>query len=291
MCILPLPCPTHQVHRAYQMPRMIHYDNRYNKELYRALMVLFSAWEWPTNPPAQTRLVDSSPAPKFNKSSVKPPSGKFPSKAHATTDSPASALALSIAHESHLARRIEDEKLNQGKSSAKRKSDVSRYLETLQKARRLWASMENDDQKSLSQCMEDLKLQQSSGHEILETMEYDVILKSYKQDYKIASWRTAELSKHDNWGMDTEMLDLLITNANHWLEHKAPVAQERLDPVLYAVMYMAEECENMGINPSYADNSNFTKIVTMYLNFTYPERENPMYPRDTILKANELLKA
>ena len=262
MCILPSPCHTHQVYRACQMPRTIPYDGRYNKELYRALMLLFSDWKWPTSPPAQTGLVASPPASELKKSSTKRPAGIPPTNAHAITDSPASTLALSIAHESHLARRIEDEKLNQRKSSAKRKNDVSRYLETLEKARRLWASMENDDQKSLSQCMEDLKLKQNPGHEILETMEYEAIINSYKQDYQIASWRTSELSRHDSWGVDTEMLDLLITNANHWLEHKAPVAQERLDPVLYAVMHMVEECENMGINTSYADNSNFTKIVT-----------------------------
>lgn len=262
------------------MPRTVEYDGGYNAPLFKALLHLISTWpelseEGDTSRSRLTKVADGLAwSPQASASATR-----------------SEQLAYLIAHQSLLATRIETTAVNQGKNATDRKKDVSRLVSTLRKARKIWAQMENDDQKSLSGCLEDLKLSPEAGHEFLEGLPYDVVLRGFEPSYPIATWRREELSKHQSWGLDVEMLDLLITNADAWLKTKAPPSQHRHDPVLYAVQYIASACEAFGIKASASDNSRFTKIITLYFNYTYPDRQNAMFPRDMINKANQLRKA
>lgn len=234
------------------MPRSVEFNkNSYNQTLYEDLLRLVQSW--PEVQPQQAELI-----------------------------------AINAAHQSDLAQKIRAGGLNQEKDAGKRKRDVTRFRDALLKARDIWSEMENDDQKKLSSCLEDLKNSSNPGHELVEDTTYEQFLKIYGNTYPIAEWRKKELSQHRNWGLDIEMLDLLIGNAELWLRTKAPKPQERHDPRLYAVKFLADVCEQNGIPASHAEKSKFTKIVTMYLNHTYPGDKNSSYPIGMIQKANEL---
>ncbi|MAG66525.1 MAG: hypothetical protein CMK74_11740 [Pseudomonadales bacterium] len=203
----------------------------------------------------------------------------------------AEELALDIARQSYVAMEIEKQKISRGSNATERKKAVTRILNGLKKVRTIWSTLENEDQKSLASCMEYIKLMEKPGHQLIENISYEQILTIYNNDYPISAWRKEELSRHRSWGIDIEMLDLLITNTEMWLSKKAPAAQQRLDPAQYAVRYLASACEAYGLKASHSDNSRFMRVVTMYLNYTYPDRKNSLVPRDMIKNANSLRRA
>lgn len=120
--------------------------------------------------------------------------------------------------------------------------------------------MENDDQRSLAKCITDV----ADGHEIMDVLNLEQTLIGYKPNKSIAEWRKAALNKHRSWRLDTEMLDLLIGAALHWLEHRSPRSHEKIDPTLYAIIYICGNCENYNIKVSSAENSRFSKIIHAY---------------------------
>lgn len=207
------------------MPNAVEYSDEYNIELYAVLLKLFLSW-------------GNVPQPED--------------------------LAWVIAHQSSLETEVRRQKIHRGLNVTERMSTVKRYLASLHKARSLWMEMENNDQSSLSKCVEEL----TSGHEIMDVLEYDQILSGYKPHEAIAEWRKPALKKHRSWRIDTEMLDLLIGAAEYWMENKSPVAHEKIDPTLYAVIYMCGNCEIHNIKASSSSTSRFTKIVSAYFTHT-----------------------
>lgn len=198
-------------------------------------------------------------------------------------------LAMMIAHQSALEIDIRNAKLNREQSALERKSTVKRYLDALSKARKIWLEMENEDQISLSSCMREI----GPGHMITDIANADLLMTSFSPTEDMAEWRKGALAKHQFWGPDTEMLDLLIGTAQLWLEEEAPKPYTKIDPRLYAVIYMAEACKYSGIDPSPAESSRFTEIVQAYFQHTdlgdaaKPEEERTSF-KDLIRKANEI---
>ncbi|HEK2502990.1 hypothetical protein CJT82_19180 [Pseudomonas aeruginosa] len=134
---------------------------------------------------------------------------------------------------------IRHAKLNRGLSALERKDTVQRYLESLSKARKIWLEMENDDQINLSSCLTEI----DSGHLITEDTEVAkprLLWASFKPAESMAEWRKEALSKHQFWGADTEMLDLLIGAAQGWLEKDTPKPYSKIDPTLYTVIRLGE---------------------------------------------------
>lgn len=198
-------------------------------------------------------------------------------------------LAMLIAHQSALETEIRQKKIHQGSNVTKRKGSVDLYLAALRKARMQWLKMENDDQISLSRCIKRM----DEGHEIMEVLEPDQIHTGYKPKDSMATWRAHTLSKHMFWGIDTEMLDLLIGAAQIWLKEDSPKQHEKIDPTLYAVIYMGGHCENHNISAAPSESSRFTKIVSTYFDFTeFPSKKNKerLYFKDLINKANDIRK-
>src|SRR5690606_8652287 len=144
-----------------------------------------------------------------------------------------------------LEERIRAERLNRSLASGERHELGERYLNALKKARDIWMGMENDDQRALTKCMAEI----DSGHAIVDKIGLEPLLTSFALTQDIAPWRAKALRqrKHERWGMDTEMLDLLISAAQRWIEYEAPEKSAKIDPTLYAVMYMAEHCRAYGI--------------------------------------------
>ncbi|MEB0123975.1 hypothetical protein QN391_25325 [Pseudomonas sp. CCI1.2] len=173
-------------------------------------------------------------------------------------------LARMIAHQSSLETQIRQKKIHRGLNVTERTTTTKRYLASLYKARKLWGEMENDDQISLSRCLKEL----TDGHEIMDVLEIDQIYRGFKPHDGIAEWRKPALNKHRSWGIDMEMLDVLIGAAEHWLNTKSPISHEKIDPTLYAVIYMCGNCENHNIKASSAANSHFTEIVSTYFKYT-----------------------
>lgn len=195
-------------------------------------------------------------------------------------------LAVLIAHQSTLEELIRAKHLNKSQTSSERNELGERYLSTLKKARAIWMEMENDDQRALAKCMSEI----DTGHAIVDEIGLEPLLTSFRMTPDIAPWRATALQrrKHDSWRLDTEMLDLLIGAAQAWIEHKAPEKSEKIDPTLYAVMYMAEQCQAFGIEPSPTPSSRFTQIVDCYFkntNVGYDTRGRSSY-KDLIIKAN-----
>ncbi|AWY43774.1 hypothetical protein DKY63_29190 [Pseudomonas putida] len=234
------------------MPNSVEITRIYNKTLYEALLKLFTAW------------------------------GDIPQPED---------LAWVIAHQSAIETEARRKKLIRGLNVTERIDTARRYLESLRKARKLWHSMENEDQISLSKCVDGL----TSGHGILDVPEYDQINLAYLFDDSVAEWRKPVLNQHAYWSVDTEMIDLLIGAAQDWLENKAPVAHEKIDPTLDAVIYMCGNCNNHNIIPSASDTSRFTKVVSAYFEHTdfldadQPEEKRKNFRKefkDVIKKAN-----
>jgi len=199
-------------------------------------------------------------------------------------------LAALIAHQSTLEELIRANQLNKSHASGERIELGERYLSTLKKARSIWMQMENDDQHSLAKCMSEI----DSGHAIVDKIGLEPLLTPFRMTPDIAPWRAKELKKHkhDSWRLDTEMLDLLISAAQAWIEHKAPEKSEKIDPTLYAVMYMAEQCQAYGIEPSPTPSSRFTEVVTAYFGHTNIGRDTSKRSdyRDIITKAIRTLE-
>lgn len=236
------------------MPTLTKLTRKYNAALYESLMTLFMDWKDITAP---------------------------------------DELATWIAHESALEMDIHHAKLNRGLSALERKDTVQRYLESLSKARKIWLEMENNDQISLSGCLTEI----DSGHLITEDAEVAkprLLWASFKPAEGIAEWRREALSKHQFWGADTEMLDLLIGAAQAWLQKDSPKPYSKIDPTLYAVIRLGELCQRAGIEPSPASSSRFTQIVQSYFQHTFtgskadPENLRRTSFKDLIRKANEL---
>lgn len=207
------------------MPNSVRYSDQYNKKLYDSLLKLFQSW------------------------------GNIPQPED---------LAWVIAHQSSLETEVRRQKIHRGLNVTERMTTAKRYLASLHKARDMWSEMENDDQSSLSQCVEEL----TNGHDIMDVLELEQILSGYGPHQAIAEWRKPALNKHRSWGLDTEMLDLLIGAAKYWMENKTPVAHEKIDPTLYAVIYMCGNCENHNIIASSSDTGRFTKVVSAYFQHT-----------------------
>lgn len=240
----------------FYMPNIVKYSDDYNEQLYEVLLKLFKAW------------------------------GNIPQPED---------LAWVIAHQSNLETEVRKQKIHRGLNATERMTTAKRYLASLHKARNLWMEMENDDQSSLSQCVEEL----TEGHEIMDVLEFEQIHSGYKPHEAIAEWRKPALNKHRSWGIDTEMLDLLIGAAEYWIENKSPVAHEKIDPTLYAVIYMCGNCENHNIKASSSDTSRFTKVVSAYFNHTNflddhkeedKRKKNKKDFKDIIDKANYVWK-
>jgi len=238
------------------MPNIVDLSESYNQRLYEELLKLFISW-------------GNVPQPED--------------------------LAWVIAHQSSLETEVRRQSIHRGLNVTERISTAQRYLASLHKARKLWTEMENDDQCSLSQCVDEL----TSGHEILDVLEPDQILSGYKPHESIAEWRKPALNKHRHWGIDTEMLDLLIGAAQHWLDNKSPSSHEKIDPTTYAVIYMCGNCENHNIRASSSETSRFTKVVSAYFEHTNflddhekPERRKNLRKdfKDIIEKANFVWK-
>lgn len=199
-------------------------------------------------------------------------------------------LAALIAHQSTLEELIRAKQLNKSHTSSERNELGERYLSTLKKARAIWMEMENDDQRALAKCMSEI----DSGHAIVDEIGLEPLLTSFRVTPDIAPWRATALQrrKHDSWRLDTEMLDLLIGAAQAWIEHKAPEKSEKIDPTLYAVMYIAEQCQAYGIEPSPTPSSRFTEVVTAYFGYTNigrDTRDRTSY-KDIIQKAIRTLE-
>ncbi|SFI61578.1 hypothetical protein SAMN05216206_2552 [Pseudomonas guineae] len=199
-------------------------------------------------------------------------------------------LAALIAHQSTLDEQIRAEQLNKFLPSRERNELGERYLNALKKARDIWMEMENDDQHALTKCMSEI----DSGHAIIDEIGLEPLLTSFRLTQDIAPWRSAALRqrKHERWGLDTEMLDLLVGAAQRWIEFEAPEKSAKIDPTLYAVMYIAEQCQTYGIDPSPTTTSRFTEIVDTYFRHTKvggDTSERSSYT-DIIRKANLSLK-
>lgn len=173
-------------------------------------------------------------------------------------------LAWLIAHQSGLETEVRRQEIHRGLNATERISTIKRYLAALQKARVLWNSMENTDQRALWQCIAEVP----AGHEIKDVLELDQWLRGFNSDYPIAEWRKPTLIKHRSWRMDTEMLDILIGAAHLWLVDKSPKRHEKIDPTLYAIIYICGNCANHNINISSAETSRFTQIVATYFHHT-----------------------
>lgn len=238
------------------MPKTVEYSDEYNLALYDALLKLFVSW-------------GNVPQPED--------------------------LAWVIAHQSSLETEVRRQNIHRGLNVTERIATAQRYLASLHKARKLWTEMENDDQCSLSQCVDEL----TSGHEILDVLELEQLHSGYKPNESNAEWRKPALNKHKHWGIDTEMLDLLIGAAQHWIKNKSPSPHEKIDPTTYAVIYMCGNCENHNIKASSSDTSRFTKIVSAYFEHTNfldshekPEKRKSLRKdfKDIIEKANLVWK-
>ncbi len=199
-------------------------------------------------------------------------------------------LAMMIAHQSALEMDIREAKLNRGHSALERKIAVQRYLDALSKARKIWLEMENDDQIDLSDCMTEI----GPGYALTEVADARLLMTSFSPTEDMAEWRKSALAKHQMWGPDTEMLDLLIGAAQLWLKEEAPKPYTKIDPRLYAVIYMGGVCKASGIDPSPAESSRFTEIVQAYFQHTdssdatkLDEEERTSF-KDLIRKANEI---
>ncbi|TBV11343.1 hypothetical protein [Stutzerimonas kirkiae] len=247
------------------MPRLIkHKDVQINRPLYEALASLFRSWGGIGELPN-----DSDDNGKRRKK-------------------PVNELAKLIAHQSALEERIRAGGLNRSQSSGERKTLVERYLKALTNARKIWMEMENDDQRSLSQSLSEI----DSGHAIVDVLGLEPFLTSFKPTKDVAQWRQKALKqhKHESWGLDTEMLDLLIGAAQQWITEKAPESHSKIDPTLYAVIYMGEQCQTFGLEPSPAPSSQFTQVVDAYFKHTNTGRDSSDRTnfKDLIQKANSI---
>ncbi|WP_137889244.1 hypothetical protein [Pseudomonas sp. 2FE] len=246
------------------MPRLInHKDVTVNRRLYDALASLFHNW----GGIGESDCEDTQYTPNVLRGYK-------------------NQLAALIAHQSTLEELIRAEQLNKSHASRERNELGERYLNALTKARDVWMDMENDDQRALTKCMSEI----DSGHAIIDGIGLEPLLTSFRLTQDIAPWRATALKrrKHDRWGLDTEMLDLLISAAQKWIEHEAPEKSAKIDPTLYAVMYMAEQCQAYGIEPSPTPSSRFTEVVDTYFKHTKIGRdtsERTSY-KDIITKAN-----
>lgn len=201
-------------------------------------------------------------------------------------------LAWLIAHQSALEMDIRSASLNRGHSAKERKGNVQRYLDTLLKARDIWLEMENDDQRALAGCFRKI----DTGHLVTEVVGIELMLRSFQPTEDMAEWRKPALNKHQSWGPDTEMLDLLIGAAQLWQQEKAPRSHSKIDPTLYAVVYMSGICEQAGIETSPTPSSRFTEVVQAYFQHTFtgnvddPGNKERTSFKDLIHKAMELRK-
>ena len=244
------------------MPRLIKYkDVKINRALYKALASLFQGW-----------------GGIGERSNENAEHGKKPEN----------TLAHLIAHQSALEENIRAEGLNRSQTSAERKTTVERYLKALSNARKIWMEMENDDQRSLSKSMSEIE----SGHAIVDVLGFKPFITSFSPTENIAPWRKKAITqnKHEFWGLDTEMLDLLIGGAQRWVNTKAPESHSKIDPTLYAVIYMGGQCQRFGLEPSPATSSQFTQVVDTYFRHTNTgsDNSNRTSYKDLIQKANKI---
>ena len=201
-------------------------------------------------------------------------------------------LAWFIAHESALEMDIRSARLNRGHSAKERKDNVQRYVDALLKARNICLEIENDDQRALTGCFRKI----DAGHLVTEVAGIELMMTSFRPTEDMAEWRKPALNKHQSWGPDTEMLDLLIGAAQLWQQDKAPRSYSKIDPTLYAVVYMIGVCEQAGVETSSAPSSRFTEVVQAYFQHTFtgdvddPENKDRSSFKDLILKAMELRK-
>ena len=199
-------------------------------------------------------------------------------------------LAKNISHQSELERAIRNKKIHKTLSVTDRVEAVTTYLEALRKARKIWSKMENNDQIELSNCIHDL----NTGHAIMNVLEQHQTLTSYKSSEDMAEWRKPVLNNHMSWGMDTEMLDLLIGSAQEWLDNKKPKPYEKINPTLYSVIYICGHCENHNIEIKHSESGRIAKILEQYFNLTDCPRQSKdkskesakITFKDLIIKAN-----
>lgn len=87
----------------------------------------------------------------------------------------------------------------------------------------------------------------------------------------LPAWRLDGLESHDYWGLDLEMLDLLIAAAAKMIDECGCDPYTRARPDFYLAKWVTDVCVSFGIKKSAAESSQLYRIVSAVLRNKYPK--------------------